>query len=389
MSYPTPIHTWRFDTNNSVSGAGSVYEHNARVLLEVKNALKGTGWSVEASSNTISAGSGDRWAVYTDLVWGPGTHSWLVSTKGNLHICIDLLSSGTGNNGQNCTIIGSLIGFSGGSTSSRPVATDEFTLLASEQPWGGNPSATTQVVHVLSTDVEGTDSRTRVFTCVGGEVRGFWWFDKAKIPIAQYAGNELYAIKAGVIPTFANMCDTTNCNTYYDTAHAVAAYLNLTNPSYDSTDIGRQSSIELNAAFPLADIWAFSTTFGCAGCYGRLDDMWFGSNSAVTGDTANSATLVYFGHVVVPWDGTTPQTGIGGTSTSRSSYYVQDADIYLSAYGKPIYQYFQRCWDSGPGGGHLYWTSKQSPSVTYPYTPPAGGPAIDVCVLAQFTPSAE
>jgi hypothetical protein len=68
-------------------------------------------------------------------------------------------------------------------------------------------------------------------------------------------------------------------------------------------------------------------------------------------------------------------------------FYIPGAEFFWAPYGEGTYWFHQRCRDSGMGGGYLYWWAASQPDTAYPYTPPAGGPAIDVVLLAEFTPT--
>src|SRR5574338_1505169 len=99
MALPTLIKTWQIVRNVSIPSLGSTLAHSRRIWKTIKDQMIGFGsnpWTVRGSSNSVAAGmdSVDRWAADANLVWGGGTHSWIVLRQNqiatNYEVCIDL-----------------------------------------------------------------------------------------------------------------------------------------------------------------------------------------------------------------------------------------------------------------------------------------------------------
>ncbi len=88
-------------------------------------------WSVLGSSNSTTAGldATDRWTAYTDCVFAANgvAHSWIVlrNTALGYDVCIDCINT-TGN--FSFTLTESSTPFTGGSTTTRPASTLEFSI---------------------------------------------------------------------------------------------------------------------------------------------------------------------------------------------------------------------------------------------------------------------
>lgn len=157
MSLPTLEKTWIFNVNNAQGALGTGTLSNRQILFQIKQALIGSLgswtnasggsiaspstllWTVAYSCDSSTAGTAgdgvDRWTAATNLVTASGAHSWIVLKNthvdqgGNFQVCIDLPNTdGTQGFGFAAIIVSRTAGFTGGTTSSRPTATDEFVL---------------------------------------------------------------------------------------------------------------------------------------------------------------------------------------------------------------------------------------------------------------------
>lgn len=141
-SIPTPTLTW--DTskkNQAVAGQASTLLTNQTLQLSIKNALLGLSGitntpTCKGSSSSVAAGMDavDRWAAATNIVTANAgsAHSWFVFefpgiNDGSGHKLQMLWNmSGGQSNGYLCDIwCSAKAGFTGGSTTARPTATDE------------------------------------------------------------------------------------------------------------------------------------------------------------------------------------------------------------------------------------------------------------------------
>jgi hypothetical protein len=162
---PTLDKTWS-DTNKLVNqliaGSGTVLTDHRAVLLAVKESLIGfTDFplAVEASSDSSAADATDRWDAIGKLVWAAGgaAHSWIQLSQAatGMELVIDCTPLDSGVQGPRLTIVMSpSAGFTGGSTTARPTATDEIVLLNGAQ-WLGTSAASpsfSAVVHAIQSD---------------------------------------------------------------------------------------------------------------------------------------------------------------------------------------------------------------------------------------------
>ena len=168
----------------------SVDETNRTIMFAIKTGLIATydgsgvggagAWSVVGSCDSLAAGidAVDRWVDRLDLVWGTGAHSWIVlkqtgisATDQGFQLLIDLRR--TFSQSENCSMyISYSAGFTGGSTTARPTATDETTIL-DDTRWGGG----TTVNYTWSVSVAKTSdgSCTRTHKSYDGNVGYNWW----------------------------------------------------------------------------------------------------------------------------------------------------------------------------------------------------------------------
>lgn len=387
-SYPTRTRTWSF-SNTTISGEPNQYTHNRKLLLAFKNALQSLGWTAVNSSNGSIVLSGDTWGTIGDLnwYWEPYEHSWLQLYDGNYtYLVIDLVNSfdRTGQNGYYLSMYISPGEFTGGTLGHRPHnSTYEFTLLPIDGIWGGYGSLppSGENLHVMVSD----DRRTRVFMTVAGNVWQFYLFEWVSVTSNSYATIKRAYTTKTLDPTLENLSSLQNITCIYSISPLYTFPFALTTIGYGGSSgstIERQLFTNFNPATvgsyaPIVDIWAYSqTTHGIAG---KIEDLWFtGGAGMVSYATFDNHNFIVFGSLVVPWDGTPKAILLEG-------FHIPD-NLYWSQYGEGAYWYHQRCKDNGPGGGFLYWWASSRPDMTYPYTPPAGGPISDTVLLAEFKP---
>jgi len=181
MTLPTIEKTWQFNVNRNIGALGTNLAVNKQLLLDMKNMLIATGslgtwtnasgatitpanpWTVRYSCNGTTAGSVgdgvDRWQSTSDMNPGQMTgvtsltttaRSWIVlknttlDSGGNFQVLFDWMSDTNQGVSQwfdygSCTIyVSRTAGFTGGTTTTRPSATDEVFC-------GSGFTATTQV----------------------------------------------------------------------------------------------------------------------------------------------------------------------------------------------------------------------------------------------------
>jgi len=160
MALPTLEKTWQILPNQQVGViTGGLQEAVKYMLLGVKDRLVDVplgAWTVVGSSDSSSANltGTDLWVDKDDLVWDTAgnAHSWMVlrntAIATNFEICIDL--SQAASDFDNLTFVYShTAGFTGGTITARPTATDEF-VVGSATDWGvGDISSTAGFANVI------------------------------------------------------------------------------------------------------------------------------------------------------------------------------------------------------------------------------------------------
>lgn len=181
MPTPTIVGDWRFQVSQSIAGANSSAFRQS-LLLALANSLRGLGswtddegvadtvdtpWTIVSSSDSTVAGAADHWDAAGDLVWNAeaSAHSWAVFTHADffgtanpLHMLLVCGPNATIN--ATLGIVFSRVGFTGGSTTARPTATDEHIArpiagTVATAGWQGDDNNTAASVacrlHVLMT----------------------------------------------------------------------------------------------------------------------------------------------------------------------------------------------------------------------------------------------
>jgi len=240
-------------------------------------------WTVAYSCNSTVAGTaGDgvnRWSSAASLVWSgnAAAHSWIVlknvGISSNYQICIDLNHNGT--TSINCTIVRSMsAGFTGGSTTARPTATDQFIAL-NAAGWGG---PTADQAMRWSTEISTDGNCNRVIIAGGGSLRGLWVFEKMSSPetgVTYPIGDYVTGTSAGSISPATGAWNIFPIAATSGTGAIgfVTQLTGLTSPSSFTTN------------WPIVPAALIGNTTGCFGYIGMFQDMWMGSGSVATGDS--------------------------------------------------------------------------------------------------------
>lgn len=312
--------------------------HRANMWV-IKTLLLGAGWTVVGSCGYVGAAwaSGmdgvDRWPDAVAVRWTEttgGYFSWIVlrntaiNASGNgYQICI--ACNATVNQTHYMTLVDSWGGgFTGGSTTTRPTASDEKVILdkgeyayyrsavySSVATVGVNCLWTTDhtMTRICMTCHEGADHYLNYVWCfevaaVAG--RRAWW-DKPYIATVAgaYYRAETFSLQGGQTDTLtrmvtrvgdyqtgvANTSETTGCaNNYYERAA-------LGQLDYTQTVDGGGNWIATRVGV---------SAFGAiAGWFGRREDLWFVPAAMATGEYLPTATFDFFvfGDLLLPNDG--------------------------------------------------------------------------------------
>lgn len=320
MPLPTLDKTWQPSTNNAVAALGTPLATNRRILRTIKNLLLAfalNGWTTRYSCNSAVAGAAgdgvDRWAADADLVWNAAgsAHSWYVLQQAGVGATFQVLISleGASASGSLLTCyISPSAGFTGGSTTARPTATDEVVVLNNAN-WGGTGTADS---NVIIDALQSTDGQcTRVVVCRLSAATTFMLFDRPKNPVTGWA-NPCVGVWLGR--------DAANAFIYSDLIGVALVKLRLgttstgafcTQEAFGATFIGSAAvgANEVSGDFPMLPVGIWCNNAPVRGRQGEFFDLWMGYNSLAVGDTyPNDATRQFaqFGAPIVPWDGTLP-----------------------------------------------------------------------------------
>lgn len=311
MALPTLEKTWQFNVNQVSATGGSNLADCANTIYKLKAAMTGFSsnpWTVVRSSNSVTAGAADYWASSANLVWNGGgsAHSWIVLqqagiTGGPMQFLIDCDGQGTTPSLFRGMV--SVSGFTGGTTTARPTATDEVLLIRNDNTSLPNV-AMNQILHVM----QSTDGQcTRAFVFGSGSRYLLLSFESLADSTLTYKGaamGKYYSQATSELYSNANwVCKNSSTVCYCYTATEVYNNVQVANANN-----GAPSNIA--NAYPLAPLSLHSETASYRGRYGRVSDMWFGSSSIPTGATYPSSPddreFLQVGNLVLPWNGTIP-----------------------------------------------------------------------------------
>jgi len=145
--------TW--STSVTAVNTGTSVERAQTQLYTIKTELLSNGFSVALSSNGTSSGASDYWSSASDVNWDADgdAHSWIVlEHSSGYQICFDCAS----NFFYNLYFYSSYSGvFTGGSTTTKPTATDELQSVSDASPvWTSTDAANRSVVFVSDSSNE-------------------------------------------------------------------------------------------------------------------------------------------------------------------------------------------------------------------------------------------
>lgn len=332
MALPTLAKTWQYSLRNAVVAQGTLLATGQRLLRLIKNSMKGFGtlpWVVQYSCDSVTAGAAgdlvDRWAADANLVWAnPGSaHSWIVLRQTgiatNFEVCIATNSASSSPSAITIAVSPSA-GFTGGSTTARPTATDE-TVLINQAAWGANGSVNQNYVYDVWQSTDG--QCTRMMIHQGGvSAIGFWVFDKPKNPTTGWTSPSCFLALGSSSTSQIQYTLLSNSST----TTAFRSRFSGVNYSMTATGEGMQSGQagilgqataflsvnDIDSSFIMQPIGIVSITVGMRGRQGAFFDMWWGSGTVNAGDTyPNDATKQFAqfgpgsttGAIILPWDG--------------------------------------------------------------------------------------
>ena len=324
--------TWLFSVNqllpassNATNTAVSILNLDCRAILYaiVSSMLAFGGgllWTAKLSSDSATAGAGNRWLAVTNLVWvqTSGNHSWIVlhNALTGVELLFDLIYPAGGNYGKltASVSVGGL--FTGGTISAAPTATDSYVLINNNY-WTnrGADSATIGMVSRVHIMCSSDGGSTRIFVYCAG-VRKFtmlietladtaaaavpwavpvaiWWSYNVGVTWTYLSGVYWWTKPTALIAGGQNMSLATECTGGAPVHQLLSGLPNDISESYSG------SACQI-----------FCTTVGFRGRQGRFVDMWLGSPGVLDAETTPISATQYqfaqFDHLILPWDSTNP-----------------------------------------------------------------------------------
>lgn len=318
MALPTLVKTWQFSVNQAIAAQGTAKLDNARAIRLAKDALLAFAtnpWLMRYSCNSTTAGTAgdgvDRLTTDASFVWNAAgsAHSWMVIRQtgiaANYEVCISCESASTPG-GVLAIVVSPSAGFTGGSTTARPTATDEVIVLASTS-W---TSVATDIATRLSV-MQSTDGQcTRVIGAASGALTFMWVFDRPANPTAGWS-NPSVSVVQGANVGLASQLSAAGSALAKMRSGSTNGNVVLTCEG-NSTGIIPTDAVfgnvanEISSEWPMIPIGFESYTVGVRGRHGTLQDIWYGSSSVATGDTYpndSSNQFAQFGNIILPWNG--------------------------------------------------------------------------------------
>lgn len=302
MPLPTLVKAYNYPARNQIfTPTGTTLTDNRTLLLGKKNLLlalsvppqvRGSSDSTTASLLAVgAAGPGtDRWDGITKLVWNNAgsAHSWIVLRWTSIATNYETLLTceNASANGTSLTVLVSpSAGFTGGSTTARPTATDEFTLRSTAS-WGHFANASLNTIKLNC--IQSSDGQvTRLFSFSTGVCIGWIGFEKPQNPVTGWnnpsasiwLGSDSGALASQ--PTYNNLYSTaaylgrgTGTMTMFLEAPAAAGAVTL-------VTVNRPN--DLSTLNPEADVGLFSNTASHGGHHGKLFDIYWGIPAVANG----------------------------------------------------------------------------------------------------------
>jgi len=332
MALPTLVKTQQTTRNNTVTARGGAGYTKLQTMHQIKLILCGTAgaattglWTVVSSSNAYvqnpgsinqgTASTGDNWGTGANIngpdavddTWG-ARFPWIVLQQsalggGTAQICISLPSM---NDSTGTLVFSPSAGFTGGTVSARPTATDEFIVINATGIHSG-----VDVQHQIHAWQSSDGEFTRVVVWRGGTNMCLSFGVEKPQDVVTGWTNPCFAWGigggAGIPLTYAVM----NTNAGFAKGKGSALFqINFTCEAFGSTmfpnltDIGTVVN-SFDSAWPFFGIGIGSTTLNHKGRHGSLFDLWYKPVSVNDADTfpndANDRKFVAFGPLIMPW----------------------------------------------------------------------------------------
>jgi hypothetical protein len=318
MALPTLTKTWQFNVNNLQAAQGSRLADDRQFLLNIKNALLGFGtnpWTVRYSCDGTTAGTAgdgvDRWSAQNKVIFSSGgAHSWIVLQQSGINTGFQVLldcNSTTSAASTGLTIkVSPSAGFTGGTTSVAPTATDSHTPLSNTTFLATNDNVDRQLRWNVMQSTDG--QLTLVFAYISGVGQMLWTFSKLANATAAGVGGTVGYDNTG-------LWSLSNTGVLWQTLVTRQQGTNVTcSFNYETNTQAIVVVSDLDGNFPMLPLAASSATSPARGRLGTFQDLWITCATPALGDTFpndSSDQFILPGNstaIVIPWNGTTLQT---------------------------------------------------------------------------------
>jgi len=314
MAALTKIKTWAHTNISVPDGSGPTPTGsqgnqdigNRQLMWEIKEVLIAGNWTVISSSGwngvDFTAGAGDNWTAASNVNWTiSGEHGWIVLQNNAIatgfQILIDLTSSETATEFMDMWV-SYASGFTGGSASARPSATDEWMSVNNAQ-WQSSAADNRGASCFLSSDGE----CSRIVTSWNSSNIKLWAFEKFASP------NPIW-----VRPALAIAAQNADSGTLSSENIPIETPVGVLNGFFTSSSNGGGSGINTsfldgvdvggNWVAPPVGLASKQTSF--SGLMARLFDLWFVPSSLADGDyvpSGGSRQYVVLDNLLMPSDG--------------------------------------------------------------------------------------
>jgi hypothetical protein len=329
MALPSLSKVWHITANNTLVPQGSAIAMARLYMLRLKQILTGSNsltWSggpppapftVVGSSNGVTAGMDgvDRWNSTSDIVGSSsgGARSWIVLRSTSIAENFQVLLHCNDNSivwGTPIVAVSENAGFTGGSTTAPPTATDSQVLMNSTYITSPNDQQR-QLHGWISSDGQ----CVRIVEMQLGWTQAFWLFDKPNNPVAGWPRPWI----ARVVNASGSSSASSNLSMAYSQFYS-AGFVARGNGPFTAFGTGEGSNNlwaanstlssvanSFSGERPLWPMGLASTTANNIGRHGTVADLWWKPMGMVNGDSFPAAVetkqFVCVGDIVLPWTG--------------------------------------------------------------------------------------
>lgn len=322
MPLPSLEKTWQFSVNQQVlfSDATSHLDTCQKFWFKVINSLLGfaqSPWTVVGSGNSTAAGMDgvNRITASTNFVWSiSGARTWIVlkqvGVAANFQVCFEFGYNATPVERGVRVIISPSAGFTGGSTTLRPTATDEHVVLSNGQVIP-NAVNTTDPFPLALHAMQTTDgSITRLIFYYRQVASTIISFEKPADAVAGWNIPYICATSFSQGGTLTYSTYYTNANAHSSQAGAFSMHMSVEGYAGNAIGNGLNSvPNEFSLEWPITPMGLICPTAPRRGRHGRVVDLWWGSTFHIDGTCYpgdGTRQFVQFGHMIFPWNGTIP-----------------------------------------------------------------------------------